>query len=258
MLLRLILPFFLLLDCQPVAHADHIEEVPQDFIGFLDVSDRYGGYEGWIQAVSGDEDNAQTYSVIEAIRPVSGSDQDIEKPIMANSFSTLEVGYEEPSILVYRRFSSWVQVRINDAYVWIETESSDRFVPYESEIHGDRLAFLLSKFVTISDSPGGPTRGIIIEPEMQGVNTSAPEFYAPDIEVIGRAVFYDFEAGYNDALYNRYGTSNPGQTWFRVRILSKANCIGVEAPEQEPLAEGWIPANDDTGKITVWFSSRGC
>lgn len=258
MQLRLILFFLLLLDYPLVAHADHIEEVPKDFIGFLDVSDRYGGYEGWIQAAWGDEDNAQTYTVLEAMRPVVGSDQAIEKPVIASSFSTLEIGYEEPSILVYRRFSNWAQVRIDDSYVWIETENSDRFIPYENEIHGDRLAFLLSKSVAISDSPGGAAKGIIIEPEMQGVNTSAPELYTPDIEIIGRATFHDFEAGYDDTLYNRYGTSNPRQTWFRIRILSKANCIGVEDFEEQPLAEGWIPANDDTGKITVWFSSRGC
>jgi len=258
MILRLILPLVFFLNFQIIANADHVDEVPQDFIGFLDVSDRYGGYEEWIKAAWGNEDDAQTYTISTVVKPIAHIVNPDEKPIAAKSFSTLEIGYEEPTILVYKRFSDWAQVRVNDDYIWIKMEDGDRFARYENEIDGNRLAYLLSKSVSIAENPGGASRTITIKPEMQGVITKKPEFYQPHINVIGRAVFHNFEAGYNKTLNDRYGTSEPGQAWFKIRVPSNAACQGAELAENKPLAMGWIPAKNDNGEITVWFSSRGC
>ena len=258
MILRLILPLVFFLNCQIIAKADRVDEVPQDFIGFLDVSDRYGGYEEWIKAAWGNEDDAQTYTISTAVKPIADILNPDQKPISAKSFSTLEIGYEEPTILVYRRYSDWAQVRVNEDYIWIKMEGGDRFARYENEIDGNRLAYLLSNSVSLAKSPGGVSRTITIKPEMQGVTTKKLEFYQPHIKVIGRAVFHNFEAEYNETLNDRYGTSEPGQAWFKIRVPNNTACQSAELAENKPLAVGWIPAKNDNGEITVWFSSRGC
>ena len=47
-----------------------------------------------------------------------------------------------------------------------------------------------------------------------------------------------------------------GKLWILVVVLKESVCSSADAPAV--LASGWIPAHARTGKMNIWFYSRGC
>jgi hypothetical protein len=138
-----------------------------------------------------------------------------------------EYGYEEPGALVYRREARYYLIRTARGTGWLAPEDAGPFHSYETLV-SDGLAYLTDAWDGfVSAAPGSPAR-TRVQRRTEG---------SDDVEVKG---------------FRTVG----GRLWFQVDVMSQRFCSSD--PPAPARARGWIPAHDDSGGPTVWFSSRGC
>jgi len=256
MKIKLLSVFAAILSIQATCHAQD-DDHQYDYIGVLDVSPRHGGDREWFAAQT-EENSAQIYTISTQKLPVDGSEQNTNTTIQAAEFSSIEIGYEFPVILVYRRYANWVQVHISGKPVWLKLDKIDKYIPYENILTPESLTYLTSPMFEISDNPNGESRLISIEPSQQGIATSKPFHFTPSVEILGRAVFHDYDSKPDPLLYERYGTNHPGIAWIHIRVLSYSHCNGPTDLEASSIAEGWVPAHQSNGNVNFSIASRGC
>ncbi|HEX9895121.1 MAG TPA: hypothetical protein VGA78_14415 [Gemmatimonadales bacterium] len=145
-------------------------------------------------------------------------------------FETREHGYEEESVVVYRRQGDWYLVGLRDGgRAWVSEHGLGAFYPL-NQLVVNRLNWLTESWDT----------------RLRQV----PDLTAPAVEVdVPRARRQETPATVLEA------RPAGGTLWFRVEVLDTSPC---EGGTPRVVATGWIPAWGSDGKPTAWFYSRGC
>lgn len=228
------------------ADRQYIEDVDRSFIGVLDLSKRYGGYEEWLRAAWGVEDPELAFELSDGSPSTS-----VTNRLKATQFTMLETSYEYPSVLVYGRMNNprqgdWIQVHIDGEPKWLRMQDARNFSTYTSLFDLGRVAYLLDQDIMIAENPGGKTIRKVFTPSDQNITTSSTH-WNPEISVIGEATI---------TLFSQETGKRTTRNWFKIKVTDQPSCGGVE--EAKVIAEGWIPARRDDGEISVWFYPRGC
>ena len=224
-----------------VGEAQSTDDADPRFVGVLDVSDRYREFGYWGESNLYAEAPAEQFA-FSKMPPVSSSpDQAIEYLMLVpTDFELIETSYEYKTVAVSAKMQDWVRVSINEEQGWIQMGSNDSFSAYLNLIEG-QLAFAFSNQLNVADQAGGETRKLEITPEMQGVSTPHSS-WPPDIEVLDTASLSD-TLGEED--------------WIKIRIPKTSYCENYDG-NTDVIFEGWVPAYDPDGEISVWYSPRGC
>lgn len=223
-----------------------------ELVGMIDVSNRYGGSEAWLDAVWNDNDPGQTY-LYSSVEPISGrigsaTESLVEKRhLYAKNFELAETSYEYSEIVVIAKSTNWVKVQISGEPGWIKLSADDVYTPYLDLIK-HRLNYATRATIDIAAYPGGELEQISVLPSMQGENTNRAS-WVPDVEVLD-----------TETLTGKHGSlSHPSRSqWIKVRILSGSVCSDASDEPRRVLFEGWTPAYRDDGEVAVWFYPRGC
>ena len=245
----------LLCSFEPV-NAEYIEEVPKDFIGFLDVHTRYDFPSEWTEADWKSVTEGRSF-VVSRSEPISTDD--VTRTTMKvtwQSFLTLEIADHRQAVIVYRKKEDWVEVRVDGDPLWIEMHDGDRYIPYEKLFDYDKLAYLLSPTIMLSDQPERRARPLKVQPSMRGGAFDNNFTYGPDIVKFGRVAIYHYDAlGTGEA---DLSANYEKRDWFHIRIPSAPHCSGDTKATDSPIIEGWIPSRTVSNEVSIWFNARGC
>jgi len=211
------------------------------FIGTLDISGRYSEFGEWAESNLYRDAPIQAYQ-FSGSRP--STDEQNNNPqfreLVPTDFELIETSYEYKQVVVSSRYADWVQVRIKGELGWIRMEPGEEFSPYLDLVDG-LWGYTVSKTVNIAQVPGGETRPIEITAEMQNVE-NPHQHWSTFVDIIETRSLSDI-AGEDD--------------WIKIQVYNQQSCKRYDKP-YEVVFEGWIPAYDSDGEITVWYHSRGC
>ena len=211
------------------------------FIGVLDISERYSQFGGWAESDLYLKAPPLPFTVSQS-EPESGG-QDVEAKtleLVPTDFDLIETSYEFKQVAVSSKIDDWVQVRINDELAWIQMHPGEEFSPYLSLIEG-LWGYTFSTRLDVSRVPGGEGRVVEVTPEMQNEANAHPQ-WSPHVEIL-ESVSLSEVVGESD--------------WIKIQVFDQPPCERYDEPRQVIL-EGWIPAYDADGEISVWYYSRGC
>jgi hypothetical protein len=139
-----------------------------------------------------------------------------------------EYGYEEAGAIVYGRERGYFLVRTSRGVGWLSPHNAGSFHSFETLIT-DSLTHLTDAWDGfVSASPG-----------------SAKRTRVPDRRPYG-----------SESVRVKALQTVDGKLWADIEVISHTLC-----ESDKPItikARGWIPAHDNVGAPTVWFSSRGC
>jgi hypothetical protein len=153
----------------------------------------------------------------------------------SGELQTEEIGYEVPAAIVYERSGNWFRIALDAGSGWIQVEDPGRFTAYPDLVTSDeRLSYLTDTW--------------------DGRLFRAPE---PAAALIELPAAWRRLIGSQISFVRVMETQNRnGELWFRILLTGKEAC--VDAPEDLPEMEGWIPGYAAGNNRMVWFSSRGC
>ena len=158
----------------------------------------------------------------------------------------MEVGehaYEEVSALVYDVREGWFEIALKSASRATAWVSPDDAGPFRT------VASLVSAggYTTV-----GWDRRLRTVPEWsnEGTNVPGTKDDTVDARLIG-----EFSPGPAPSDFEVLETRTvAGDTWMRISIYT-GNCL---SNTHSVVASGWLPVHAETGRLNVWFYSRGC
>jgi hypothetical protein len=177
----------------------------------------------------------KAFSHAGAVRLYSKPDAQAQPMLSITGYELLEtreVGYEQPSAVVYSVIPGWYRLHLLDGQdAWLAAEQAGTWFPY-ADLQINRLSYLTrnwSGYVWPEPGAGLPVRSTAVN--------------NPDLREFPVEILEHTEIG--------------GTTWFRVNILAKDPCSSTVFDAGTALA-GWIPAYGANGEPNAWFYSRGC
>ena len=222
-----------------MAHAEGTMQ--PKFVGTLDISERYRELGHWAESDLYLTAPPTAYLFSQFKPSVTGTSVDWKlREFVPTDFDLIETSHEFKEVAVSSKSGEWVQVRINNEPGWIKAESADVFSSYLTLING-LWGFTFSRRLNIAREPGARTNAIDVTPEMQD-EANPGSYWSPYIEILE-----------TKSLSETLGEDD----WIKIQMLDQQPCKRYEK-EPKVVLEGWIPAYDADGEITVWYHSRGC
>ena len=163
------------------------------------------------------------------VSPASGCgelDARVHRGGLASELPTREYAYEAPAAIVLDHRDGWYKIRLSDGAAWVAPDAKHRFLPLAA-LFNEALTAITEQFTgQLAREPGGGLSGERWKPYQ-------------DVRVIE---------------VRQVGN----RQWLHVEVLSHSPCDGNVNIDPKPIARGWLPAHDERGEPTVWFSARGC
>jgi hypothetical protein len=137
---------------------------------------------------------------------------------------TKEYRYEKPAAIILETQNDWFRLKTSSGSAWIKKTKTGRYISLDN---------LLKNKMSYIDSKSGIKifRESNIDDSIGVVSTSDSLNVVKTINV-----------------ENKY--------WHHIQVMDSSSCESDGPPKV--LYEGWVPAHTATGKLTIWFYSRGC
>lgn len=145
-----------------------------------------------------------------------------------DELESLEIGYEEPAVIVYEQNNEWFRVKSKkQGYLWARADSPKREYFELSKVLLNRLNYVTDLW----DRLLWPEAGA------------------------GIPTFLNLESQKTDAVEVTETKMVANSLWLKIKMYSADPCVADETKFDHT---GWIPAWNSKGELNCWFWSRGC